>query len=596
MTNRDIAVLLDNIAAAYELLGESRFRINAYRQASDSIENLSRDLKSIWEEGFIRKVPGIGASLAGHFDELFEKGESTHFKEVESKMPAGMFDYLKLRGVGPKTAFRLASEIEKRNIVGTTSLDCLQALLQSHVLLELEGFGEKREKEIFESIVQFREGVTKKQRLLLPEAEAIANKLCTYISEHKLVTKVEVLGSLRRSKDTVGDLDIAVATKNGAEVAEHILLYPDIKKIDDKGKTRIAFIVDGAVQVDVRLINPSQFGSMIQYFTGSKYHNIKVREHALAKGLSVSEWGIKNKSDNSVSEFRDEKAFYAHLGLSYIPPEMREDHGEVELAKQGKLPSLVELSDIKGDVHIHGDFDYPSSHDFGRSSLSKLSLSAVEKGYEYIGIADHNPKIKGLEANEVLAIMKARKSYYEHNSGGTKSDQNKASVKKVFIMLEIDIRPDGQLALAEKGFEHIHAAIASIHSSFTQEKEVMTNRILKGLSHPKVRILGHPTGRLLNKRESIQADWNAIFAYCKERSIALEINASTQRLDLPDSLVREARKVGVKFVINTDSHHVEHMDQMKYGVAVARRGWLTKSDILNTRPAAEFEKWLLNKK
>lgn len=594
MTNREIAILLRNIAAAYELLGESRFRISAYYQAADSVENLSKDLKSIWQAGNIQKVPGIGGSLAQHFDELFTKGESAHFKNIEAKMPTGMFDFLKLRGVGPKTAFRLAKELHERDIQGNSSIVRLSKLLNSHALLELEGFGTKRENEIAEALSQYRAGVTKKKRLLLPQAEAVADKLCSYIKSHSDVIYAHALGSLRRRKETIGDIDLSVAIAHPQDLIPYILKYPDIRKVDDKGETRLALLLDGGIQVDVRLIEPASYGSMLQYFTGSKYHNIKLREYALTRGYSLSEWGIKSTAagKDELKKCTTEEEFYQYIGLPWIPPEMREDRGEIEMAVSDKLPSLVTLEDIKGDLHIHGDFAYPSSHDLGTSSLSALTIQSQVYGYEYIGISDHNPKNSGISVGDKIELMKKRVKYYENNIGDTKNVQKNPRVIKVFNMLEIDIRPNGELALPQEAFSTIDAAIASIHSSFVQDRETMTSRILKGLSHHKVRIFGHPTGRLINSREGVQADWKRIFEYCKERDIALEINASPQRLDLPDTLIHEARECGLKFIISTDSHHVDHMSNMRYGVSVARRGFLTKDDILNTLPVSKFEKWL----
>lgn len=597
MTNKDVAQLLRNIAAAYELLGESRFRIIAYQQAADSIENLATDIRSIWEAGNIQKVSGIGGSLAQHLDELFSKGESSHFTAIQKKIPEGVFDMLKLRNVGPKTAYRIAVEMHKRGISGKTTYEKLGKILNIHALLELEGFGEKRESEIRTSLSQYMAGMNKKARLLYPEAESIATKLCAYIAESPVVKDVEQLGSFRRKKETIGDIDIAVSTKDIPSAIEHVLSYPDISTVDDRGASKVSVILDATVQADVRFVEPEKYGAMSQYFTGSKYHNIRLREYALQKGYSLSEYGIKDVRNSpgkqdTVHAFSTEKDFYAFLGLDYIPPEMREDRGEIDLAKNHVLPVLIEQQNMKGDLHIHGDFSYASSHDLGRSPLEQLLAKAAELQYEYIGISDHNPKFSGQTKKEINTVMIKRKEYYEQLYSSIKSVQKYSTVPKVFIMMEIDIRADGSLALPDESFSYLDAAIVSIHASFEQPKETMTARILKGLSHPKVKIFAHPTARMLNDRDSIQANWPEIFSYCAKRHIAVEINASPQRLDLPDDLIHEARSVGVQFVINTDSHHVDHMDNMRYGVGVARRGWLQSRDILNSLRLDEFEKWL----
>ena len=594
MTNKEISQLLRNIAAAYELLGESRFRIMAYQQAADSVENLAVDLRSVWEAGNLQKIPGIGGSLAQHLDELFTNGESSHFTSIQKKIPAGVFDMLKLRNVGPKTAYRIAVEMGKRQTLGKTTYEKLNHILDTHALLELDGFGEKREMEIRQSLEHFLSGMNKKARLLYPEASALANKLCEFIATNASVKSVTPLGSLRRKKETIGDIDVAVSTEDIPGTIKHTLTYPDITHVEDKGTSKITVLLNNAVQADVRFVEPEKYGAMVQYFTGSKYHNIRLREYALQKGYSLSEYGIKMvRGETKMHTFKSEREFYKFLGLDLIPPEMREDTGEIELAEKHDLPVLVEETDIKGDLHIHSNFPYASSHDLGRSSLDELAQKALLLNYEYIGISDHNPKFSGQTHRAINAVMKGRKKYYEQLLDSSRSVQKNTKKLKVYIMLEIDIRADGTLALPDDGFSYIDAAIVSIHASFEQAKDVMTARILRGLSYPKVKIFAHPTARMLGSREGIQADWSTIFDFCASHHIAIEINSSPQRLDLPDDLVREAVQHGAMFIINTDSHHVDHMDLMRYGIGIARRGWLQKRDILNTRGQEEFETWLL---
>lgn len=595
MDNQTISQLLRNMAAAYEILGENRFRINAYAQAADAVNALPISVHELWKSHKLTEIPGVGGSIASHLEEFFTTGKSKHFDETFKKIPEGTFNLMKIRSIGPKTAVKLTNELYRGKYAGKTIYEKLNNALSVQAISSLEGFGVKREQDIKAALAQFLEGQTKKKRLLLQEADLIAQNICTYLREDKNVNKFDVLGSLRRKKDTIGDLDIAATTSNPTETIKHFLSYPGVTTVIDQGLKGATIIVQNGVQIDLRITDEKSYGAMLQYFTGSKYHNIKLREYALSKHLSISEHGIKKliTKEPKPIPFKNEKEFYGYLGLPLIPPEMREDKGEIELAINSKLPTLVEERDIKGDLHIHSNYDLSSSHDMGLSSLEVLLKRADERRYEYIGLSDHNPK-QMLNENEIVEVLKRRKEYFDNIIYSKKIVQKYKSIQKVFIMLEVDIKPDGNLALPMKAFDYLDAVLVSIHSSFTQDKEVMTKRILKALTfHPKVRVFAHPTGRLINSRPGIEADWEEIFEVCRAHDIALEINASPQRLDLPDSLVWEARRQGMKFTIGTDTHEVSSMDDMKYGVSVSRRGWCEARDILNTESVEKFSKWLL---
>jgi DNA polymerase (family 10) len=346
---------------------------------------------------------------------------------------------------------------------------------------------------------------------------------------------------------------------------------------------------------------------MLQYFTGGKNHNIQLRSYGLSKGKSLNEYGIKDVKTGKLAEYATEQAFYKALGLPYIEPELREDRGELDAAKAGKLPHVVELGDVKGDLHIHTSYDLQSSHDLGTSPLEDYLNRAAELGYEYIGLSDHNPRQINNTEKSIVDIMKRRKEYYEKQyekwisrkslEMTGKADSGQARMTKrgvrIFIMCEVDIMPDGNLALPDGAFDYVDGVVVSLHSSFTQERKQMTERIIKALTHPKVRIMGHPTGRLLSKREGVDANWSEVFAVAKQHDIAMEINSYPDRLDLPDALVYDAVKKGVKLCIDTDSHDVSGMVMTKYGVSVARRGWATSRDIVNTLGYNEFKKWLV---
>lgn len=355
-------------------------------------------------------------------------------------------------------------------------------------------------------------------------------------------------------------------------------------------------------QVDLRVQDPDKFGAMLQYFTGSKDHNIKLRELALKKGLSLNEYGIKPLKKTQkpmfkvetydkklkLYQFSTEEKFYEALGLPWIPPEIREDRGEIEAAKMDRLPKLIELKDIKGDLHLHSDFNLEPSHDLGTSSLEDMLKQAAGLNYEYIGVSDHNPSYTKHNNSQIVSILKERRSKFEQIISSTKSAR-----VHLFIMLEVDILPDGKLPVPEEAFHYLDAIIVSIHSSFGMERAKMTDRIIKGLSHPKARILAHPTGRLLGTRNGYELDWTRLFKFCKENDKALEINAYPNRLDLPDRLVQDAINEKIKLVIDTDSHDKSQMELMRYGVAVARRGWVQRNDIINAQPYNKFKDWLL---
>ncbi len=436
----------------------------------------------------------------------------------------------------------------------------------------------------------------------LQTADAIAQDVIRFLKKDPSVIKIDVLGSLRRQVSTIGDIDIAVATTKPDGVIELFLRFP-YQKIIEKGPSGASLLLHSGCQVDLRVVDPSKYGAMLQYFTGSKNHNIKLREFALSRGLSLNEYGIKKVNKSKVKSQKSikcstEESFYQAIGLPWIVPELREDKGEIEAALRGILPKLVETVYIRGDLHIHTNYDLSSSHDVGADPLIRYLDRAVELGYAYIGISDHNPSVMKHSMNKIVDIMKRRKAYYEHQYSSWKqkvsNNHNIKQLPELFIMCEVDIQPEGTLALPMEAFDYVDAVVVSIHSSFTQSKEETTKRVIRALTaHPKVRIFGHPTGRLLTKREGVDIDWSEVFSVCKARDIVLEINANPQRLDLPDTIVYDARKAGVRFCMDTDSHAAYQMDMMKYGVSVARRGWCEKRDIVNSMGYTEFRKWLL---
>jgi len=593
-SNKEIAFLLKKVAAAYLLTNENRFKVIAYQKAADTVENLSRNLFDLWQEGKVGEIPGIGAAIASHLDEYFKNGHSLHFDSILKKIPPTVFVLMKVPTIGPKKAFSLVKNLNLKD--EKTVIDELKKACLEGKVAKIENFGEKSEKEILKAINLFEKKASNKERMPLPYAFSIAKEVIDYLKKHPLVLEGQALGSLRRLAPTIGDIDILIKTQNSPSDSEgkiqgyknlidYFKKFPKTIKVDNAGEKKASIIVSPNIQIDLRIAERKNYGSMLQYFTGSKTHNIKLREYALKKGYSLSEYGIKDLKTKKLLEFEKEEDFYRFLGLSYIPPELREGTDEIEVAENKKLPKLVNLSLIKGDLHLHSSFDLQPSHDLGEASYLEIVNFAKNLGYSYVGFADHNPKFGGdLTENEIINILKKRKEEIEKTL--------KDIPMGYFIGLEVDILPDGRLALPEKALFYVDYLIVSIHSVFSQDKETMTERILRALDFPKVKILGHPTGRLLGKREEIDVFWEAVFEKARKKNIALEINSYPLRLDLPDILVRQAKNFGVKFIIDTDAHSLKEMEGMFYGVSVARRGWLEKDDILNTQEFDKLESWL----
>ena len=588
LTPKTVAQLLEDVALVYEIRGEDYFRIKAYENAALGIRQTDKDLNELWQKKKLQDIPGVGANIAQHLVELFETGRVKHFDQLSKGIPEGVFALANLSGIGAKTAYKLAKRFKLND--PQTAVQQLKKHVQAKEISQLPGFGSESEQNISESISEYNR--RSKKRLLLIEAQNYANKLIAYMKENKACLRIEPLGSLRRQLPTIGDLDLAVASSEPLTCIKHFVSYPGVKKILAKGANTARILIKDEVQVDLKVVVPEVFGSLLQHFTGSKQHNILLREYALKKGYSLSEYGIKklkNKNEK-LKKFKDEESFYKYLNLAWIPPELREGTEEIEKAASNGLPKLVNLKDIKGDLHVHSNIDIMTSHDQGESSLEELAKAAQRLKYDYLGISDHNPKTSGISDKKILAVLKRRKEIIDKFNSSNENNVKKRK-QKVFLFhsLEVDIKPDGSLALPDQAFELFDFLIVSIHASFRQNRRKITQRLLKALDYPKVKILGHPTGRMLSKREGYQVDWDKIFAVCRQKNIFLEINAWPQRLDLPDHLVKEGLKAGVKYIINSDSHSADHLPLMSYGVNVARRGWAEKKDIVNTLPLGKIK-------
>jgi DNA polymerase (family 10) len=587
MTNLQIAKLFRAVAAALSLDEEkNRFRVIAYDRAADAIEHATSEIRDLWEDKQLEELPGIGPNIASHLDELFKTGKVMHFKEILAPFPPAMFELMEIPGVGPKTAYRLCKDLGiSKAHNATKSLE--KAAKKGHIA-SLEGFGEDSQTAILKGIAEY---TGRTRRMLLPIAEKIADEVISWLVAHPSVKQAHPLGTLRRKAATVGDVDISVSSVNPQETIAHFKKFPKKLRVLESGEHTASIIMPNDYQVDLMVQPPASYGSLLQHFTGSKHHNIALREYARKKGFSLSEYGIKTPQGQKT--FTDEKSFYKFLGLDYIPPELREDSGEIEAAGNHRLPELIELSDIKGDLHVHSEIDVEPSHDLGTSSLIDLSRSARDLNYQYLGLSEHNPSFSNHSEAQMLDIIKMKSEII--NSFNQAHENAHENFPYLFNGLEIDLKPDGKRAIPDFCLDLLDYACVAIHSSFRQSKKMMTDRILRGLDHPKIRFLAHPTNRLLQEREEVDMDWDKIFDFCQSHHKWLEIDSWPNRLDLPDTLVRQAIQNGVKIVIDTDSHQNDQLKYIKYGVYVARRSWASSSQVINTIPLTEMRKLIFDK-
>ena len=571
MDNSSVARLLRQMAAAHEAKGENRFTIRAYETAADSVDHTPTPIRDLWQEGKLSSVPGFGKSIESHIDEYFRTGKIKHFEQLKKGLPEAMFEILGLPHVRSKTAYKLAKELKLRPGKAVSDLENYAV---SGKIRELPGFGEQSEKEILDGIVKSKNRSV--SRMLISEAIEVSSPVISYLQALPGVLRADPLGSLRRYVSTIGDIDIAASTNNREATIAHFLKYPNIKEVLWSGDNKATVVLKNGRQVDLMVEPMDSYGSLLQHFTGSKAHNIELREHAIKRGLSLSEHGIKEVKSGKNLKFSDEVTFYSFLGLAWIPPEIREGNGEIMAAQSNTLPQLIELPDIKGDLQSHTIWSD------GTNTVAEMAAAAKRLGYQYFGVTDHQLSLETLGVAKIKKeIIKRKKIIEQINYSSTNF--------RVLNGIELLIKADGNLAYPDKILAEFDYVIASIHTGFNMSKAANTQRITKSLRNPFVKIFGHPTGRLINQRDPIEADWAEIFKVCAEEGKTLEIDGLPDRLDLPDLLVKEAKKAGCKFIIDTDAHSPEHLDFMRYGVSVARRGWLTKNDVVNTLPFGKLK-------
>ncbi len=571
ISNLDVAQLLKEIVACMEVSNANPFRIRAYRNAISSLETSTVSAYDLWKSGRLSDLEGIGPNLEKHLSEYFSTGHVKEFEAEKDKFPQGMFALLSVQGIGPKKAYKLAKEFNLND--RANALEKLVALAKAGRIRDLPGFGEKSEQALLDAISNAKKTKHARTRILWFQGDAVVHDLVKYMRELNASLTLEALGSYRRKRATLGDLDIAVASENPSEVMAHFLKYPRIQDVLVSGDKKASVLVSSGVQVDFRVVSPKQFGSMLQYFTGSKQHNILLRTHALEQGLSLSEYGIK-KGD-TLLEFAAERALYEYLGLQFIPPELREGTTEIEVAQKHALPKLITLEDIRGDLHMH------TKASDGKGTILDMALKAKTLGYAYIGISDHAPSVhsRGLDAVQAL-VTKTREEIDSLNSRG--------DLPRVLFGYEVNILASGELSLPESILKQLDYVIGGVHTSFGQSRSELMHRFEVALSNPYLTFIAHPTTRLLGSRPPLDVDWEAFLNMVEKAGKFLEINSQPLRLDLPDDLVRLAIARNIPILINTDAHDVESLEYMQYGVNIARRGWCEPKNVLNTLPLHSF--------
>ncbi len=566
MNNSQVAEVFENIADLLELKGEIPFKVRAYRRAAQAIEHLPQEIAQLRREDKLRTIPGVGEAIAKKVQELVDTGKLAYYENLRGEFPEGVLKLMEVPGIGPKTAARLYKEL------GITSVDALEQAILSGQVASLPRLGEKTAENILKSIQSLRR---KDQRTPLGQALPVVENIMGALKGTSGLHVLAPAGSLRRLAETVGDIDLMGTADDPPRVLDAFSRLPLVKQVLVQGPKKVSVLVDGGLQVDLRLVEPDSFGSLIQYFTGSKQHNIVLREWANRKGLSLNEYGITHLDTEVLEKFATEEAFYSRLGLQYIPPEIREGTNEIELAEQGKLPNLVEVGDIRGDLHVHTEWSD------GHASLEEMALAAQRRGYEYVALTDHS-------AGRGIARGLNEERRRQQLSEIAELNSRLAGKIRVLSGMEVDIRADGTLDCPDELMAEVDVVVGAVHSSMGQDREKMTARVISAMRDPHVDIVAHPTCRLLGEREPVDIDMEAVFQVAVETGTALEINAMPPRLDLKDVHARRARDLGVKLVISTDSHSPDHLGFMRYGVGVARRGWCRPEDILNTRLLAEF--------
>jgi DNA polymerase (family X) len=572
--NHDVAAIFDKVADFLDIKGENPFRIRAYRNASRTVGSLSKSVSDMVARGEdLTRLPGVGQDLAAKIREIVETGKLKMLEDLMSKLPEGLEEMMKVPGLGPK---RIRLLFSARNI---RSLDDLRRAAEGKTLRDVPGFGEKTEANILEQIRHLAETKAAGERVKIDVAEQVVEPIIGYLKNVNGVKEAIAAGSYRRRLETVGDLDILTTCSAACPVMDKFVAYEDVAKVLAHGATKSSVVLRNGLQVDVRVVPKESYGAALLYFTGSKAHNISVRKMAVKKKLKINEYGIFRGAKRLAG--LTEEAVYRRLGLPYIEPELREDRGEIAAAQNGRLPRLVTLKDIRGDLHAH------STSTDGHDSIRDMAQAAANLGYEYIAMTDHSRHVtvaRGLDAGKTIRQVKA-------------IDRLNAGLRGILVLkaIELDILEDGRLDLPDDVLKELDVIVCSVHYRFNLPREKQTERIIRAMDNPYFQILSHPTGRLIGERRPYEIDLEKVMRAAKDRGVAIELNSHPDRLDLDDVHCRTAKEMGLKVAVSTDAHRVGDLLHMRFGIGQARRGWLEPADVLNTRSWKELRELLKRK-
>ena len=567
MKNKEVAEIFRKVAALLEIKGDNPYRIRAYQRAAQNIEALTVDVEELAAQGKLERIPGIGKDLAQKIKEILETGTLEKYEELKREIPPELLKFLEIPGFGPKKAKLVYEKL------GIKTLEELEKACLEHRLARLPGFGPKTEENILKGLKLLKQ---KRGRLPLGLVLPWAEEIVALLKKGSPVDRIDVAGSIRRRRETVKDIDILVTSKAPLKVMEAFVALPMVEEVLLKGETKTSVRLKQGIQVDLRVVDPECYGAALAYFTGSKAHNIRIRELGVQRGLKINEYGIFRGQERIGG--REEEEVFAAVGLPWIPPELREDRGEIEAAQAGRLPKLVGYDEVLGDAHVHSKFSD------GSASLEEIAAYARRLGLKWVGICDHSQGLKVAGGVPIEKVVEKKKAIEAFNK--------RSRDVKLLCGTEVDILSDGSLDYPDEILKEFDLVIASIHSGFKQDEETLTNRIIAAMKNPFVHCIGHPTGRLIGEREPYPLDLERVIAVAKETGTALEINAYYKRLDLNDIHTRAAKEAGVKLLIGTDAHLTDQMSYLHLGVAVARRGWCEPEDILNTLDYRELKKRL----
>jgi len=567
MKNQDVAEILYEIANLLDIKGEIFFKTRAYRMAAQKIEVLDEDINELVKKEILTDIEGIGPAISKKITELIQTGKIEYYEKLKKELPEGLLDMLNISSLGPRKVSALYNELGIKNIEELKS-SCEKGLVRN-----LDGFGEITERNILRGI-KMREKTS--GRVLLDVAYEDGNRYIDYLKDCKKINRLSIAGSLRRRKETIGDLDILASSKNPGDVMDYFVKYPGVKRVLLKGSTKTSVLLNDDVQVDLRVVSDESFGAALQYFTGSKEHNVKMRSIAIKKGYKLNEYGLFKKDTEKYIVGKNEEEVYSKLGLEYIEPELRENRGEIDKAIEKKLPKLIGYSDIKGDLHVH------SNYSDGHEKIEDIVKKAKNMEYEYVGISDHSESLKVARGLSQERVKKKIKEIEKINK--------KNPEIQVLCGTECDIKSDGALDYSKKTLEMFDFVGIGIHTKFKMDKKEITNRIIRAMENEYVTFLAHPTCRIIGYREPFELDMEKIFEKAAETNTCMEINSFPDRLDLNDFHCKMAKDQKVKMVINTDAHNLDQLNFIKYGISTARRGWLENKDIINTKNLKELKK------